>query len=72
MEPVPVRCRIPDILRAKGKTQQWLADQTGLSKQRISDYVQLRYIMRLPTAALIARKLNVKMDDLHEWDWQQE
>lgn len=72
MEPVPIRCRIPELLRKKGKTQQWLADQTGLSKQRISDYVQLRYIMRLPTAALIARMLNVHIDELHIWEWQQE
>lgn len=72
MEPIPVRCRIPDILKSKGQTQQWLADQTGYSKQRISDYVQLRYTMRLPAATLIAKILRVHAEDLHEWDWQQE
>ncbi|MOA49748.1 hypothetical protein D3C78_1726670 [compost metagenome] len=69
---VPIRCRIPDILHANGKTQQWLAEQTGYSKQRISDYVQMRCIMSLPVAALIARILKVHIDDLYVWEWQQE
>lgn len=72
MEPVPVRCRIPEILKSRGQSQQWLSEKTGLSKQRISDYVQLRYIMRLPTAILISKKLRVQVEDLHVWDWQQE
>lgn len=72
MDLVPVRCRIPDLLRSMDKSQQWLAEQTGYSKQRISDYAQLRYIMSLRVAALIAKVLKVYIDDLYEWEWQQE
>lgn len=72
MVPVPIRCRIPDILHSIGKSQSWLADRTGLSKQRISDYVNLRRIPSLPIAYLIASVLKVNIEDLHVWEWQQE
>jgi DNA-binding XRE family transcriptional regulator len=70
MELVPIRCRLPELL--KGRSQQWLADQTGHSKQRISDYTNMRYIMSLKVAANIAHILRVRIDDLYEWEWQQE
>lgn len=70
MELVPVRCRLPDLLR--DRSQQWLSEQTGLSKQRISDYTNMRYIMSLKVAANIAGVLRVHIDDLYEWKWQQE
>lgn len=74
MVPVPIRCRIPDILRSRGKDQQWLADITGLSKQRISDYARMRgnRVMSLPIAYKIATALNVDLHELYEWRWQQE
>lgn len=62
-----VRCRIPDLLFRLGKTQNWLADQTGISKQRISAYVNLRVIMTIQVAKLIAHKLKCTIDDLYEF-----
>jgi len=71
MELVPVRCRIPELLKKKGKNQQWLADQTGLPKQRISDYVHLRLDnMTIRRAALMAYYLNCGIDDLFVWEWR--
>lgn len=70
MELVPIRCRLPDIL--KDRSQQWLAEQTGLTKQRISDYTNMRYIMSLKVAAGIASVLKVHVEDLYEWKRQQE
>jgi transcriptional regulator with XRE-family HTH domain len=72
--PVPIRCRIPDILRSKGLTQSWLADKTGLTKQRISDYVRMRdgRITSLQVAYLIANTLKVSPSDLYEWVWQKQ
>ena len=72
MVPVPVRCRIPEHLRKIGKTQQWLADQTGLGKQRISDYCHLRYVMNIPTGYMISELLNVYIDDIYEWEWREQ
>ena len=70
MEPVPIRCRIPHILHSIGKTQSWLSDHTGLSKQRVSDYATLRRIMSIKAAKLIAHVLRCSIDDLYEWEWQ--
>lgn len=72
MEFVPIRCLIPDILRSKGKSQQWLSEQTGLSKQRISDYSNMRYIMSVPVAAVISHSLKVTINELYAWKRQQE
>ncbi|MNC57587.1 hypothetical protein D3C81_1650360 [compost metagenome] len=69
MEPIPVRCRIPDLLHRLGKNQSWLSDMTGIDKYRISEYVNLRsYRISLPRAVLIAHHLRCSVDDLFEWD----
>lgn len=81
MELVPVRCRIPDLLvrldRKQPATsqikinQQWLADKISVSKQQMSDYVNLRTgIMSIQRAALIAYHLDCQIDDLFEWEWR--
>ncbi len=71
MELYPVRCRIPEHLRKIGKNQQWLADKTGLSKQTISDIVNLRNAnIKIRRAALIAHYLDCKIDDLFDMEWR--
>ncbi|MNZ99156.1 hypothetical protein D3C78_1184690 [compost metagenome] len=71
MELVPVSCRIPHLLKMIGKNQQWLADKTGLSKQRVSDIVHLRMDnITIQRAAIIAYYLNCKIDDLFVWEWR--
>lgn len=62
-----VRCRIPDLLFRIRKTQTWLAEQTGYSRQRISDYVNMRELMSLKTAAAIAHVLRCSINDLYEY-----
>jgi len=68
----PIRCRIPDILRSRGQTQTWLADRTGFSSQRVSDYCTMRRLMSLQVAKLIADELRVPIEDLYVWERQQE
>jgi len=71
MELVPVRCRIPELLHRLGKNQQWLANVTGISKQRISEIVNLHeYNISLTRAVLIAYHLRCSVDDLFEWEWR--
>lgn len=62
-----VRCRIPDLLFRIGRTQSWLAEETGISKQRISAYVNLRVVMTIQIAKIIANVLKCNIDDLYEW-----
>lgn len=72
MELVPIRCHIPEHLKRLGKTQQWLADQTGMSKQQINDYIHLRYVLGFAKAREVALILKVPTDDLYEWEWRGE
>lgn len=71
MEPIPIHCRIPELLKRLGKNQQWLADVTKISKTHISDIVHLRLDnMRIKRAKLLAHHLKCSMDDLFEWEWR--
>lgn len=81
MELVPVRCRIPELLRRVDrnqspinrikKNQTWLAEKVGISKQQMSDYILLRTNnMGLQRATLIAYYLDCAVDDLFEWEWR--
>jgi transcriptional regulator with XRE-family HTH domain len=75
MVPVPIRCRIPEHLKRLGKTQQWLADKAGISKQQLSDYIHMRrnIVLGLAKAKLIATLLNLsKIDLLYDWVWREE
>ena len=72
MELKPISCRIPEHLERRRKTQQWLSDQTGISKQQLNDYVKMRHLMRIVVAKQIADKLKVNIDDLYNWKRQRE
>ena len=72
MIPAIVRSRIPQLLAKIGKDRKWLAEKSGMSRQQLSDYINLRFIMHLNKAKLIAELLDVKIDDLYEWEWREE
>ncbi|MFB7817383.1 helix-turn-helix transcriptional regulator [Paenibacillus chitinolyticus] len=63
----PEQCLIPELLHKIGKTQQWLADETGISRQRISDYSNLRHEMGISAAKTIAHAFGCSIDDLYTW-----
>lgn len=63
----PGRCLLRQILKAQGKTQQWLADVTGIDKSQISKFARNIGFMNLSTAKTIADALNCHIDDLYEW-----
>lgn len=62
------RCLIPDLLNARGRTQQDLAVRTGISESTISAYcTKYRVKMPLVTAVIIADDLGIEPRDLYEW-----
>jgi putative transcriptional regulator len=63
----PIRCRIPELVHKLGKKQQWLADESGYSKQRISDICKMRYIPELEVLHHIASIIGCTSDELYEW-----
>lgn len=67
---IPVRCRIPELLSRIGKTQSWLASDTGYSEQEISDIVRMRgnRVVSLRKGRKIAQSLKCKIDDLYDWE----
>lgn len=68
MEPKPISCRIPEHLSKLGRTQQWLADQTNLSKQQLSDYIKMRSLMGIVIAKKVSGVLRVNIEELYVWD----
>ena len=70
MEFIPVRCRIPELLTSIGKDQQWLAVVSEKGPQKISDYCNMRTIMNLRTAKLMAHYLKCDIGDLYVWRQQ--
>lgn len=75
MVPVPIRCLIPEHLEKIGKNQQWLADQSSISKSQMSDYIKMRrkVVLGLAKAKQIAKLLKLKSaEDLYLWDWREE
>jgi hypothetical protein len=65
----PIRCRIPELLHSIGKNQQWLSEQSGYSRQRISDICTMRdeVVISLVTAYYISTIIDCLIDDLYEW-----
>lgn len=62
------KCRIPELLSTRGWTQANLADKTGMTEQRISDYITgNRKSMTMKTAFIIAHVLNCHVEELYEY-----
>lgn len=67
MEGNPISCRIPEHLYRRRATNQWLADQVGITKQQLNGYITLRHMMGIVIARKIAQVLGVIIDDLYVW-----
>lgn len=65
----PVRCRIPELLSRLKQTQEWLAAETGHSKQQLSDIINMRdgRVLTVRKARKLALRLKCHIDDLYEW-----
>lgn len=63
----PGRCLLRIRLREIGKTQQWLAEQTKISKTQVSNYANNERYMSLGTAKTIATAIGCHIDDLYEF-----
>lgn len=68
----PIRCRIPEILESRGLTQIIFADRIGFTKQRLNAYCTMRRIMSIQTAKFVAAQLKVRIEDLYEWEDEQQ
>jgi hypothetical protein len=44
----------------------------GITKQTLNGYIRLRSIMGMEFGAKVAAILEVKLDDLYEWEWHGE
>lgn len=66
----PVRCRIPDLLNHLKQSQEWLAAETGHSKQEMSDIINMRNgrVVSVRKARKISLRLKCHIDDLYEWE----
>lgn len=56
--------RIKEVLKQKGITQTWLAEQLGKSYNMVNGYVQNRQQPRLEVLSEIAKILDIDIKDL--------
>lgn len=62
------RCLLRQHLSRIRKSQKWLAENTGFTESRISDYIRNQRQMSLPAAKSIAVAIGCTIDDLYEWE----
>ncbi|OMF00253.1 hypothetical protein BK124_11375 [Paenibacillus amylolyticus] len=62
----PGRCLLTKRLREIKRSQQWLADVTGIPKSSISEYANKKRTMSIATAMTIAAAVGCYIDDLYE------
>jgi transcriptional regulator with XRE-family HTH domain len=63
------RCRIPDLLNARGLIQMDIVNRTRLSPSTVSSYcTEVRPSIPLKNAILIAHVLGVTAEDLYDWE----
>jgi putative transcriptional regulator len=62
------KCLLRQLLRERRMTQVELINKTGISKSKISSYVNNKIMMSLDTAKTIAYALDCYIDDLYEWE----
>jgi len=67
MDPVPVKCLVPQHLRRIKKNQRWLAKQVGETESQVSNYVNMVRLLGITKAKKWATVLGVTIDDLYLW-----
>lgn len=61
-----IRCRIEELIKARGLKKNFVADKIGISIRQLRNYEkQIQYIP-MDKAYLLADLLGVKVDDLYE------
>jgi len=61
------RCRLRELRKKRGWTQEELARRTKSTKSLVSDYERGERRMMLSTAKSFAIALDCHIDDLYEW-----
>jgi len=61
------RCLIRDYRKRFGYTQAKLGILVGMEPNRVSDYENLRYVMKVDTALRFAEVFGCTIEDLYEW-----
>lgn len=62
------RCLLRQRLNSIRKSQKWLAETTGFTESRISDYIRNERLMSLSAAKTIASAIGCSIDDLYDWE----
>jgi putative transcriptional regulator len=62
-----MRCRLREVLKEQGRTQTWLADQVGVSKQSMTRIVD-KGSTHVEYAVRIAKALEVPVEEIWRVD----
>jgi hypothetical protein len=63
-----VKCNLGEIMNRLNISSTILMLKTEISRTQIDEYVSFKRKMSLDNAALIAKALNVHIEELYEWD----
>jgi transcriptional regulator with XRE-family HTH domain len=67
MDPIPVKCLVPQHLRRIKKTQRWFAGKAGETEQQVSNYVNMVRLLGITKAKKWATILDCTIDELYLW-----
>jgi len=68
MELIALRCRISELATARGWSMRELARRTGLSKSSLADYDNMKNDIPLRKAIILAKTLECRPEELHEYN----
>jgi plasmid maintenance system antidote protein VapI len=63
-----IKCNLGEIMDRLSVSSTVLMLKTEISRTQIDEYVSFKRKMSLDNAALIAKVLDVHIEDLYEWD----
>jgi len=62
------KVKIKEILRQQGRTQKWLAEQTGYTNVYINMLANKKSLPSLPVAYRVSEALGVKISEIWVWE----
>jgi transcriptional regulator with XRE-family HTH domain len=61
-----MKCRIGDLIEAKGMKKKYIAKEVGITPNQLSNWLAMKSFPPLDKAYLLADLLEVKVDELYD------
>jgi len=61
-------CKIEELILKSGLRKSHIAERLGVSVRQLRKYEKMESLIPIDKAFVLARLLEVKVDDLYEWE----